>query len=155
MSGFFDNVGSATWLLKLKPFMSTFGDLFPQDPVFNWPVVFFFNFFLYVYLLFSSSRNGLVHRDIYWGFSYGHLDQLKLILPEAIEIEKVLMFDEKTSCMTQDLHVTINVDAIDCNVKSKSDSKKMDVRKVFRARLMDFMKGHPEVYYQLNLLHSS
>ncbi|XP_044501186.1 CDT1-like protein a, chloroplastic isoform X2 [Mangifera indica] len=54
------------------------------------------------------------------------------------------MFDQKTSCMTQDLHVTINVDSIDCNVKSKSDSKKMDVRKVFRARLMDFMKGHPE-----------
>lgn len=94
----------------------------------------------------------LMHFHIYRRFSHGHLAQLKFILPEAIEIKKVLMFDEKTSCMKPDLHVTINVDAVECDGRSKSDSKNMDVRKVFRARLMDFIKGHPEVFHQLNCL---
>ena len=72
--------------------------------------------------------------------------QLKFLLPEAIEIKKVLMFDEKTSYMKPDLHVSIDVDAIECDSKLKSDSKNMNLRKVFRARLMDFLKDHPEVY---------
>ncbi|XP_031265750.1 CDT1-like protein a, chloroplastic [Pistacia vera] len=115
LAEFFDSLDSAIRLLKLKRSMSTFTSICPKIEC-------------------LTDRR----------FSYGHLAQLKFILPEAVEIKKVLMFDEKTSCMKPDLHVTINVEAIECDGKSKSDSKNMDVRKVFRARLMDFIKGHPE-----------
>ncbi|KAJ0089843.1 hypothetical protein Patl1_12610 [Pistacia atlantica] len=115
LAEFFDSLDSAIRLLKLKRSMSTFTNICPKIEC-------------------LTDRR----------FSYGHLARLKFILPEAVEIKKVLMFDEKTSCMKPDLHVTINVEAIECDGKSKSDSKNMDVRKVFRARLMDFIKGHPE-----------
>lgn len=69
--------------------------------------------------------------------------QLKSILPEAIEIKKVVAFDEKTSCMKPDLLVSLNVDAIDC--ESDCKNKNMNLRKVFRARLSAFHETHPEV----------
>ncbi|KAE8675113.1 putative Auxin-induced protein 5NG4 [Hibiscus syriacus] len=77
-------------------------------------------------------------------FSYGHLAQLKHILPEAIEIKRVLVFDEMTSCMKPDLHVSIILDAIDFGDNSKSETKNQKLRKVFRARLVDYSKAHPE-----------
>ncbi|KAG7989545.1 hypothetical protein I3843_03G245400 [Carya illinoinensis] len=78
-------------------------------------------------------------------FSYSHLAQLKFILRDAFEIKRVLVFDERTSCMKPDLHISINIDAIEDNAKLKSDSRNMYLRKVFRARLADFSKSHPEV----------
>lgn len=73
--------------------------------------------------------------------------QIKHILPEAIEIKRVLIHDEATSCMKPDLHVTLNADAVEENDNSKSESKKkISLRKVFRARLADFVKSHPQVY---------
>ncbi|KAK3193579.1 hypothetical protein Dsin_024889 [Dipteronia sinensis] len=112
---FFDSLDSAIRLLKLKRSMSTFTNISPKIEC-------------------LTDRR----------FSYSHLAQLKFLLPEAIEIKKVLVFDEKTSCMKPDLHVSIDVDAIECDGKPKSDSKNMNLRKVFRARLMDFLKDHPE-----------
>lgn len=70
---------------------------------------------------------------------------MKFILPEAIELEKVLIRDERTSCMKPDLHVTLNVNAIENDGKLKSNSGNLLLRKVFRARLLDFSKAHPEV----------
>lgn len=55
------------------------------------------------------------------------------------------MFDERTSCMKPDLHVSINIDAIEDDGKLTSESKNMYLRKVFRARLVDFLKSNPEV----------
>ncbi|XP_010510218.1 PREDICTED: CDT1-like protein a, chloroplastic [Camelina sativa] len=78
-------------------------------------------------------------------FSYSHLAQLKHILPEAIEIKRVLIHDETTCCMKPDLHVTLNADAVESNDdKSKSESKRANLRKVFRARLAEFVKAHPQ-----------
>ncbi|AEC08516.1 CDT1-like protein A [Arabidopsis thaliana] len=77
-------------------------------------------------------------------FCYSHLAQIKHILPEAIEIKRVLIHDETTCCMKPDLHVTLNADAVEYNDKSKSESKKIALRKVFRARLADFVKAHPQ-----------
>ncbi|KAE8676230.1 CDT1-like protein b [Hibiscus syriacus] len=77
-------------------------------------------------------------------FSYGHLAQLKHILPEAIEIKRMLVFDEMTSCMKPDLHISINLDAIDFGDNSKSETKNLKLRKVFRARLVDYGEAHPE-----------
>ncbi|TYI55483.1 hypothetical protein E1A91_D11G145100v1 [Gossypium mustelinum] len=77
-------------------------------------------------------------------FTYCHLAQLKHVLPEAIEIKRMLVFDEKTSCMKPDLHVSIIMDAIGCGDNSKSETKNMKLRKVFRDRLADYIKAHPE-----------
>lgn len=77
-------------------------------------------------------------------FSYRHLAQLKSILPEAIVIKKVLSLDERTSCMKPDLHVTLEADAIENDGKRKSGNGNLDLKKVFRARLLDFVKSHPE-----------
>lgn len=55
------------------------------------------------------------------------------------------MFDERSSCMKPDLHVSINIDAIENDGKLKSESGNMHLRKVFRVRLLDYLKSHPEV----------
>ncbi|KAK4407216.1 CDT1-like protein a, chloroplastic [Sesamum angolense] len=78
-------------------------------------------------------------------FTYGHLAQLKFILPEAILVEKVLRHDERTSCMKPDLHITLNVEAIESKSKSKSHSRNLHLRKIFHGRLLDFFTSHPEV----------
>ncbi|THG13560.1 hypothetical protein TEA_007823 [Camellia sinensis var. sinensis] len=77
-------------------------------------------------------------------FSHGHLAQLKFILPEVIEIKKVLVHDERTCCMKPDLHVTMNVDAIKNEGMLKLASGNSHMRKVFHGRLLDFFKAHPE-----------
>lgn len=77
---------------------------------------------------------------------YAHLAQLKFLLPNVIEIKKVLILDEQTSCMKPDLHVTLNVDAIKDEEQLKPTSWNSQMRNVFRARLLDFFKAHPEVY---------
>lgn len=68
--------------------------------------------------------------------------QIKHLLPEAIEIKRVLIHDESTRCMKPDLHVTLNAYAVEDHDKSK----KISLRKVFRTRLADFFKAHPQVY---------
>ncbi|CAB4291434.1 unnamed protein product [Prunus armeniaca] len=80
-------------------------------------------------------------------FTCGHLAQLKFVLPEVIEIKKVLVKDERTSCLKPDLHVTINVDALESDGKAKSEGGgSMQLRKTFRKRLADISKSHPEDY---------
>ncbi|KAB2636421.1 CDT1-like protein a [Pyrus ussuriensis x Pyrus communis] len=74
-------------------------------------------------------------------FTYGHLAQLKFVMPEVIEIKKVLIKDERTSCLKPDLHVTINADALESDGKSKSEGGgSMHLRKLFHKRLADLSK---------------
>lgn len=85
-------------------------------------------------------------------FSHGHLAQLKFIFPEAIEIEKILIRDERTCCMKPDLHVSLNFDAIESDGELKSHSSNSGsllLRKAFRARLFRFSEAHPEVLLTL------
>jgi chromatin licensing and DNA replication factor 1 len=65
------------------------------------------------------------------------------------------VFDERTSCMKPDLHVSINIDAVENDGNLKSESRNMHLRKVFRARLADFLKSYPEVHVVCNfcILH--
>nr|GMD49047.1 CDT1-like protein A, chloroplastic [Ipomoea batatas] len=46
--------------------------------------------------------------------------------------------------MKPDLRITLNASAVGDNGKVKSGSGNLDLRKVFRARLLDFFKSHPE-----------
>ncbi|XWS31443.1 hypothetical protein CRYUN_Cryun23aG0076300 [Craigia yunnanensis] len=112
---FFDSLDSAIRLLKLKGSIRTFTNISPKIEC-------------------LTDRR----------FSYGHLAQLKHILPEAIEIKRMLIFDERTSCMKPDLGVSIIVDAIDCGDKPGSETKNLNLRRVFRVRLADYLKAHPE-----------
>lgn len=100
----------------------------------------FFFFFLVLWgNIYNFGCNGFRR------FTYDHLAQLKFILPEVIEIKRVLLLDERTSCMKPNLHVTINVDALENAGKLKSEAGNTNLRKVFRSRLVDFSKSHPEV----------
>lgn len=60
-------------------------------------------------------------------------------------VEKVLRHDEHTSCMKPDLRITLDVEALKSGSKSKSQSRNLQLRKVFRGRLLDFIKSHPVV----------
>ncbi|CAF2096450.1 BnaA05g11560D [Brassica napus] len=92
-----------------------------------------------------SNISGKIEHLTERRFCYSHLAQIKHILPEAVEVKRVLIHDEATSCMKPDLHVTLNAGAVEENGNSKSESKKkISLRKVFRARLADFVKSHPQ-----------
>ncbi|XP_073317995.1 CDT1-like protein a, chloroplastic [Primulina huaijiensis] len=76
-------------------------------------------------------------------FTHSHLAQLKFIMPDVIEIEKVLRRDERTCCVKPDLRISLNVKAIGDGSNAKSDSRNVQqLRKVFRARLVEFYKSH-------------
>ncbi|XP_062101860.1 CDT1-like protein a, chloroplastic [Humulus lupulus] len=77
-------------------------------------------------------------------FTYSYLAQLKFILPEVIEIKKTRIFNEKTSCMEPDLHIALNLDALDSR-KLKSEGWNSYLRRVIQSRLADFSRSHPEV----------
>lgn len=77
-------------------------------------------------------------------FSISHLAQLKFILPEAIELEKVLVHDEKTFGMKPDLHFMLNIGAINNNGDRKNDSMKPNLRNIFRTRVLDFIRARSE-----------
>ncbi|KAK6164517.1 hypothetical protein DH2020_001381 [Rehmannia glutinosa] len=114
---FFNSLDSSIRLLQLKRSATTFTNISPQIET-------------------LTDRR----------FTYSHLAQLKFIMPEAIVVEKVLRHDERTSCMKPDLRITLNVKAIESKSKSKSLSGNLLLRKVFRGRLLDFFKSHPEVH---------
>ncbi|KAK4418381.1 CDT1-like protein a, chloroplastic [Sesamum alatum] len=112
---FFNSLDSSIRLLQLKRSATTFTNI-------------------------SSQIESLTDRR----FTYAHLAQLKFILPEAILVEKVLRHDERTGCMKPDLRITLNVEAIESESKSKSLSRNLHLRKIFRGRLLDFFTSHPE-----------
>ncbi|XP_052169910.1 CDT1-like protein a, chloroplastic [Diospyros lotus] len=112
---FFDSLDSSIRLLSLKGYSSTFTNISPKVEC-------------------LTDRR----------FSHVHLAQLKFILPEVIEIKRILVHDERTSCMKPDLHITMNIDAIKDAGKLMSVSGNSHMRRVFRARLLDFYKANPE-----------
>lgn len=112
---FFNSLDSSIRLLRLRGSVSTFTNICPKVEC-------------------LTDRR----------FSYGHLAQLKFILPDVIEIKKVLVHDERTCCMKPDLHVTMNVDAIKNEGMLKLACGNSHMRKVFHGRLLDFFKAHPE-----------
>ncbi|KAF6153376.1 hypothetical protein GIB67_003566 [Kingdonia uniflora] len=66
--------------------------------------------------------------------TYNHLAQMKYLLPEAIQVEKILVQDEKTPCMMPDLKI----------IFLKGTSGFGPLRRVFRARLLEFFNNNPK-----------
>ncbi|CAH1447270.1 unnamed protein product [Lactuca virosa] len=112
---FFNSLQSSIRILGLKGSMSTFTSI-------------------------SRAVESLTDRR----FTYSHLAQLKFILPEGIEIKKILVRDERTSCMKPELDVTLNFNIIQDDEKLKSESKNILMRKLFRSRLVSYYKSNPE-----------
>ncbi|XP_044963889.1 CDT1-like protein a, chloroplastic [Hordeum vulgare subsp. vulgare] len=77
-------------------------------------------------------------------FTYGHLAQLKYIMPEAIVINKILLRDDKTCCMKPDLQVNLLVDSVEDSAMQKGETRYSALRRMFRQRLVDFFRKHPE-----------
>ncbi|PIN25566.1 hypothetical protein CDL12_01689 [Handroanthus impetiginosus] len=112
---FFNSLDSSIRLLRLKRYPTTFTNIRPQI-------------------------ESLTERR----FTHSHLAQLKFIMPEAILIEIVRQRDEQTGIVKPDLLITLSFEVIDGKSKSKSHSKNLQLRKIFRDRLLDFFKSHPE-----------
>ncbi|XP_030488561.2 CDT1-like protein a, chloroplastic [Cannabis sativa] len=113
---FFNNLNNSIRLLKLKGSATNFTNIRPK-----------------IESLTDARR-----------FTYTHLAQLKYLLPEVIEIKKTLIFNEKTSCMKPDLHISLNLDALESDKKLKSEDRNSYLRRVFQSRLVDFSRSHPE-----------
>ncbi|CAA7410565.1 unnamed protein product [Spirodela intermedia] len=112
---FFNSLTSSIRLLRLKGYLSSFSKISPQV-------------------------ESLTNRR----FSHGHLAQLKYILPEAICIKKILTHDEPTSCIKPDLQVVLQIDAFEDGNEQKKRSGYHKLSQVFRSRLVEFSKEHPD-----------
>ncbi|CAN6244735.1 unnamed protein product [Urochloa humidicola] len=77
-------------------------------------------------------------------FTYSHLAQLKYIMPEAIVINKILLRDDTTCCMKPDLQVNLVASAVESAKKQKGETAYSALRRIFRQRLVDFFRDHPE-----------
>uniref|UniRef100_A0A0A9HKF3 CDT1 Geminin-binding domain-containing protein n=1 Tax=Arundo donax TaxID=35708 RepID=A0A0A9HKF3_ARUDO len=77
-------------------------------------------------------------------FTYSHLAQLKYIMPEAIVINKILLRDDTTSCMKPNLQVNLLVGAVESAAKQKGETAYSALRRVFRQRLVESFRDHPE-----------
>ncbi|VVB05686.1 unnamed protein product [Arabis nemorensis] len=111
---FFNGLDTSIRLLKLKGSLTTFANICPK-------------------IEYLTNRV----------FSYGDLAQMKHIYPEAIEVKRVLKYDEGTSCMRPSLHINLNTDAIVLDGTS-CGTKYMELRKVFHSKLVDFHNAHPK-----------
>ncbi|XP_010248893.1 PREDICTED: CDT1-like protein a, chloroplastic isoform X2 [Nelumbo nucifera] len=114
MIGFFDCMNSSLRLLHLRKKLPTFQKI-------------------------SSQVEVLTKRK----FSYNHLAQIKYILPEAVQVEKILVHDEKTFCMKPDMKVRLLLDIVEAH---PDQSPFVALRQLFRARLLDFFYTHPKGY---------
>ncbi|XP_009792289.1 CDT1-like protein a, chloroplastic isoform X3 [Nicotiana tabacum] len=74
-------------------------------------------------------------------FSHRHLAQIKYIVPEAIQIDKLLVHDEKTMCMKPDVKITLHLDAVEDH---KEHSMFMTLSNLFASRLVDFLHKHAQ-----------
>lgn len=75
-------------------------------------------------------------------FSHRHLAQIKYIVPEAVQIDKLLVHDEKTMCMKPDVKITLHLDAVEDH---KEHSMFMTLSNLFASRLVDFLHKHAQV----------
>ncbi|CAK9146485.1 unnamed protein product [Ilex paraguariensis] len=74
-------------------------------------------------------------------FTYRHLAQLKHILPEAVQVDKILIHDEETMCMNPTLKLSLLFDVVEGH---HEQSNFIALCKVFASRLYNFCSTHPE-----------
>ncbi|GAB2227414.1 hypothetical protein Droror1_Dr00009235 [Drosera rotundifolia] len=78
-------------------------------------------------------------------FAFGHLAQLKFVLPEEIVIKRVSLVDEKTQCVKRDLHVTLNHPMANDGKRKRGDGGNgSSLKELLRLRLLQFYETQPE-----------
>ncbi|KAJ4823949.1 hypothetical protein Tsubulata_016430 [Turnera subulata] len=75
-------------------------------------------------------------------FQNRHLAQIKYILPDVIQIEKIMVHDKKTLCMKPDMEVILSFDVVEGH---QEPSDFYALRGVFASRLIHYFTKHPEV----------
>ncbi|TVT97904.1 hypothetical protein EJB05_56830, partial [Eragrostis curvula] len=73
-------------------------------------------------------------------FLYNHLAQMKHLFPEAIQIKRILLHDEKSLCMYPDMEITLVMDVVEC--KSPDQSPSMAICEAFYSKLLGFLDAH-------------
>uniref|UniRef100_A0A7N0ZTY2 CDT1 Geminin-binding domain-containing protein n=1 Tax=Kalanchoe fedtschenkoi TaxID=63787 RepID=A0A7N0ZTY2_KALFE len=76
-------------------------------------------------------------------FSYKHLAQIKYILPEAVQIDKILIHDEESQCMKQDLRITLVFDVVKDHMQTSNFTA---LSLLFLSRVVDVFSTHSEDY---------
>lgn len=74
-------------------------------------------------------------------FSYGHLARIKYLLPEAIQMDKILVHDKKSLCMKSDMKIGVLFDVVEGH---DEESDFIALRQLFASRLVDYFIKHPE-----------
>lgn len=74
-------------------------------------------------------------------FTHKHLAQIKYIVPEAIQIDKLLVHDARTMCMKPDVNITLHFDVVEDH---QEHSKFMTLNSLFASRLMNFLRKHAQ-----------
>jgi len=105
---FFNRMESSIRLLRLRKKMSTFKNIATQVEV-------------------------LTKRT----FSYSHLAQMKHLFPEAIQIKRILLHDEKSLCMYPEMEITLVMDVVECTSPDQSPS--MAICEAFYSKLLNFL----------------
>lgn len=73
-------------------------------------------------------------------FLYSHLAQMKHLFPEAIQINRILLHDQKSLCMYADMEITLLKDAVECS--NPQESPAMAICEAFRSKLLCFLGSH-------------
>lgn len=82
-------------------------------------------------------------------FSTSHLAQIKYLLPEAVQIDKILMHDDNTKCMKSEMKIELLFDVVKYH---NEESVYVALSNIFSSRLRDFYARHPEVIINAFLL---
>lgn len=73
-------------------------------------------------------------------FLYTHLAQMKHLFPEAIQIKRMLLHDEKSICMYSDMEITLLMDVVECS--NPHESPAIAICEAFRSKLLCFLESH-------------
>jgi chromatin licensing and DNA replication factor 1 len=65
-------------------------------------------------------------------------------------IKKVFLRDENTCCMKPELQISMNAEGIGINTKESGQTAYLHLREVFKERLVNFVRDHPEVLIQVS-----
>ncbi|KAK3032782.1 hypothetical protein RJ639_035727 [Escallonia herrerae] len=125
ISEFFDRMTSSLRLLSLRKMLPTFEKICSQVEV----------------LTGRMKKNNLTSSFVR-KFTHRHLAQIKYILPEAVQAEKILIHEEKTLCMKPEMKITLLFDVVEGH---SEQSMYVALQKVFASRLFSFINAHPKV----------
>jgi chromatin licensing and DNA replication factor 1 len=83
-------------------------------------------------------------------FLYTHLAQMKHLFPEAIQINRILLHDEKSLCMYADMEIARLRAAVECS--NPHESPAMAICEAFRSKLLCFVESNQKVLNLVQLL---